>query len=74
MAAKQITFEIEIDDNGDAFIRLPEGPGQQGQAAKVADLTEAIANELGTIAERHVGDHHHGIHGHHHHHDHHQTT
>ncbi len=58
-----ITFEIEINQDGDAVIRFPEGPGQQVDAAKAAELTEKIAAKLGKIAERHVGEHHHHDHG-----------
>lgn len=60
---KIVSFTIEINDNGDAVIRLPEGPGQQGDAAKVAPLTEQIAEKIGKIVERHVGEHHHHDHG-----------
>ena len=63
---KSITFEIEMDENGDAIIRLPEGKGQQRDAATVADLTLKLANLLGRVKERHVGDHHHHDHGHDH--------
>lgn len=67
---KNITFHIEIDDDGDATIRLPEGKGQQRDAAVVADLTEDLANLMGSIKERHIGDHHHHDHGHTHNHNH----
>lgn len=63
---RSITFEIEFNDEGDAVIRLPEGKGQQRDAATVADLTLELAKRLGKVKERHVGDHHH----HDHHHDH----
>jgi len=67
---KNITFTIEINEDGDAIIRLPEGKGQQPAAATVADLTESIAKAMGRIKERHIGDHHHGDHHHNHNHDH----
>lgn len=57
--ARIIKFDIEIDNNGEAIIRLPEGPGQQKDAAEVASLTEKIAKFLGRIKERHIGKHHH---------------
>lgn len=56
---RNITFEIEINNDGDAVIRLPEGKGQQRDAAVVDDLTLGIAKLLGKVKERHVGDHHH---------------
>ena len=61
---RQVTFEIEINDDGDAVIRLPEGPGQQRDANAVAPLTERIAKAIGTLKERHVGDHEHHTHNH----------
>ena len=54
---KSITFEIEISDDGEAFVRLPEGPGQQQNAAKVAPLTIKIAEAIGPVEERHIGNH-----------------
>jgi hypothetical protein len=67
---RNITFEIEFDDEGNATIRLPEGKGQQRDAAAVDDLTLKLAELLGRVKERHVGDHHHHDHGHDHGHDH----
>jgi hypothetical protein len=67
---KNITFHIEIDEDGDATIRLPEGKGQQGDASKVDDLTLKLAKMLGRVKERHVGDHHHHDHGTDHNHNH----
>jgi hypothetical protein len=65
---RNITFDIEFDDDGKAIIRLPEGKGQQRDAAVVADLTEKLAGLLGEVEERHIGDHHHHDHGHDHNH------
>jgi len=59
MAGRQITFEIEVDEQGNATIRLPEGRGKERDAAIVDDLTLKIAKAMGTIKERHVGDHDH---------------
>lgn len=65
-----VTFKIEVTDQGDVIIRLPEGKGQQLDAAKVADLTKELAEAIGKITERHVGAHHHHDHGHQKDHDH----
>ena len=54
-----VTFEIEVTPEGDAKILLPEGPGQQRNASRVAKFTEKLANLLGRIKERHIGKHHH---------------
>lgn len=67
---RQVTFTVEINSEGDAIIRLPEGKRQQGDAAKIAPLTEQLAKAIGKITERHVGEHHHHDHGHDHGHDH----
>lgn len=63
----QVNITIEFNEDGTADIRVPEGPGQQRKAAKAAEFTEKLANTVGKIKERHVGDHHHG-------HDHQSTT
>jgi hypothetical protein len=60
---RQVTFEIEIDEEGNAILRLPHGKGQQRNAASVADLTQGIADALGETIERHVGDHTHHANG-----------
>jgi len=65
---RNITFEIEIDSDGDATIRLPEGKGQQRDAAVVADLTNDLAKLMGSVKERHIGGHHHHDTGHDHNH------
>ena len=70
---KHVTFTVEINDDGDAILRLPEGRGQQADAASVAKLTEDLAAKLGKVKERHIGGHHHHHHGDNHHH-HHQTN
>lgn len=68
---RRITFTIEISDDGEtAELRLPEGRGKERDAAKVADLTIAIADAIGPVVERHIGDHDHHHHDHHHGHDH----
>lgn len=67
---RQVNFTIEINDDGEAIMRLPEGKGQQRDANAVAPLTEQIAKALGTIKERHVGAHHHHHDDHHHDHEH----
>lgn len=67
---RTITFNIEINEAGNAVIRLPEGAGQQQNANTVASLTEQIAKAIGKIKERHIGDHHHHDHDHSHHHHH----
>jgi hypothetical protein len=55
----QVNFEIEFNNDGTATIRLPEGKTQQVNAAKVADLTDKLSKLMGTVKERHIGDHHH---------------
>lgn len=67
-----ITFTMEFDAQGKAVIRLPEGRSQQADAGKVADLTDRLSKMLGKVEERHIGDHHHHVHGdagHQHHHN-----
>ena len=54
-----IKFEVEVDSEGEAIIRLPEGPGQQRNAGIVASFTEKLAKLLGKVKERHIGHHHH---------------
>ena len=53
-----VTFKINVTENGDIILRLPEGKAQQVDASKVSGLTEALAKALGTVAERHVGHEH----------------
>lgn len=63
---RTITFTIEVNSAGEAVIRLPEGPGQQQNAAETAKLTDQISKLIGKVKERHIGDHHHHDHGHNH--------
>lgn len=74
MAAKRrITFTIDISEDGEtATLRLPEGRGKERDAAKIADLTIKIADSIGPVEERHIGnhDHHHDGHNHSHTHNH----
>lgn len=57
-----ITFTVELMPDGQAVIRLPEGRTQKVDAAKLAALTQKLGAALGTITERHVGDHEHHVH------------
>ena len=54
-----ISFDVEFNDDGTAIIRHPDGRMKEVNAAKLADLTMALAEGLGEIKERHVGDHEH---------------
>lgn len=67
---RQVNFTVEITPDGKAIIRLPHGRGQQRDAAAVKDLTLELAEALGEVEERHIGDHHHHDHGHDHQHQH----
>ena len=58
---RQVTFTIEFYGTGHAYIRLPEGRLQTIDAQAVADLTQKLGEALGTITERHVGDHDHHV-------------
>ena len=55
----QITFTVEFNDDGTAIIRHPDGRMKAANAAELADLTLQLGEALGTIEERHVGDHDH---------------
>ncbi len=59
--ARQITFTIEITDDGMAKLEVPHGKSQQKNATEIADLTKEIAEAIGKIEERHqpVPHHHH---------------
>ena len=66
----QVNITVEFDDFGNAVIRLPEGRTQKVDAAKVAEFTDKLSKAMGTVKERHIGDHHHAHEEHDHHHDH----
>ena len=57
-----ITFEVEVDGEGNAKILHPEGPMKARNAAKAGTFTEKLARLLGRIKERHIGHHHHHDH------------
>ena len=57
--ARQITITVEIGNDGEATIRLPEGKGQQRNANAAAAFTDQLSKAMGTVKERHIGDHHH---------------
>ena len=73
--SRPVTFTIEINLEGEAYVRLPEGRGQQRDANAIAPLTIQIAEAIGPVKERHIGDHEHHEHGHRSHdqHDHHHA-
>jgi hypothetical protein len=48
------TIEVEFNDDGSATIRLPEGKSMRvADPAKVAALTQKLAEAMGPIIERH---------------------
>lgn len=66
----QANLKITFDEQGNATIRLPEGKTQKVDAAKLAEFTDKLSKAMGTVKERHIGDHHHaheeGVHSHDH--------
>jgi hypothetical protein len=67
--AKQVHMVVTFE-NGQMKIEIPHGRAQQVDASKVEDLTLKLAEAMGEVTERHVGDHHHHDHGHDHGHNH----
>jgi len=66
-----ITLEIDLDANGDLRITIPHGSNQQRDANAAASFTDKLAKAIGTVKERHIGDHEHHHHDHNHGHNHH---
>lgn len=71
MAGKRlVVLEITIDDNGNVRIDIPHGSNQARDANAAADFTDKLANLIGDVEERHIGDHEHHHHDHNHGHNH----
>jgi len=64
MAGKRpVTLEISIDDAGNLRIDIPHGKNKARDASAAADFTIQLAEAIGDIEERHIGDHTHNIDG-----------
>ena len=54
----RVKFSVEFDRQGNAIIRMAEGKTMKMDALKAAAFTEKLAKNMGTITERHAGQHH----------------
>jgi len=72
---RQVTLEITVDPRtGDITIAIPHGKNKERDANAAASFTDKLSKAIGTVKERHIGDHEHLHHHHdgtthHHHHD-----
>ena len=50
-----VNLKVTFNDDGTANITLPEGKTMKMDAMKVAAFTKRLAEQMGTITERHLG-------------------
>ena len=53
----RVKFTVEFDGAGNAILRVGEGKAMKMDAIKLAAFTEKLAKSMGTITERHKGEH-----------------
>ena len=70
MAAKRkgkgtpVTIEMFLDENGNMRIEIPhDARNRSGDANAAARFTEKVADAIGDVEERHIGDHTHHVDG-----------
>ena len=67
---RHVHLVIDVADDGTATIKIPHNKNQQRDANAAASFTDQLSKAMGTVEERHIGDHVHHTHDHNHTHDH----
>ncbi len=58
-----VTLEITLDAEGNLRIDIPHGANKARDANAAADFTTKLAEAIGDVTERHIGDHTHHVDG-----------